>query len=166
MSINSLLVVLISSLTDDFFCLCGFNMIFRNQPPLLPFLSYPYSAMLGCLLPQDTTHLNSPFKSSPFPTSFLKFSLELILVTAARIHSSAAFWSELESEALYKPLSTTLPEAGYNVPEKVLRWHLWDDLSRENPRSHLAFMSLSQCLTHQCPQDVGADEREDICNLR
>lgn len=108
------MVVLISSLTDDFFCLCGFNMIFRNQPPLLPFLSYPYSARLGCLTPQDkvTADLNSPVQSSPFPTSFLKFSLELILVTAARIHSSAAFWSELESEALYKPLPSTLPEAG------------------------------------------------------
>lgn len=161
------MLVLISSLTDKLFCPGGFNMIFRSKPSFF-FSILPYPAVLTCLLPQDefTRHLHLPVKNSPFPPFKKSFPVEVSLVTGIRIHSRIASWSELESEALYKPIPTTFSKAGYNIHEKVLRWHLWDDISRENPRNNLAFFFLESMANILVPlQMLEENKRKGICRL-
>lgn len=124
--------------------------------------------MLTCLLPQDkfTMNLHLPVKNSPFPPFLKSFPVEVILVTGVRIHYRTASWSELESEALCIPLPTIFSKAGYNIHEKILRRHLWDDISRENPRTNLAFFFLESVPSILVPpQMLEENKRKRICRL-
>ena len=106
------------------------------------------------------------WKTAPVPPVSLSFSLELILVTGVRICYSTVPWPKLESETLYKPLLSILLEAKYSIHEKVLGWHFWDDIPRENLRNKPAFLSLESVPNILVPHRIlEQSKRKDLCNL-
>lgn len=101
------------------------------------------------------------WKTAPsLPVSW-SFSLELILVTGVRVHYSAASWSELKWETVYKPLPSILLEAKYTIHEKVLGWH-----SHRNLRNNPAFLFLESVPNIPVPHRILEQrKRRDLFSL-